>query len=211
MNWSLALMFTTLPAFANGQWSLGGFAHTSLNERAREAEYGTGARISFAPTLRFCLLADAFMDIPRRDRWDNSYGARGALSAGIAPFTRRQGEQKHFQEGVRLGVAWRIGRIHRRVDRAYCYWGVSSGFLHQASRYRVTITDLTNGTKSVTRGTTDHFYLRIGPVCGFRSREGNGRFYAEVVPFIQRTLDERTTAWELRYAAVIGYLWRLGS
>lgn len=193
-----------------GQWATGGLGHFSVNERSGQAEYGAGARIGFATSLRSSFFGDMQMNIPRVEQWDNSYGARGVLSVGIAPFTRHRGEHLHFQETLSVGCTRRIGRIHRRVRSAYIYWGVARGLVHQALRYATTVTNLLDGTQASFDGTADHFDVRIGPMLGFRSRESGGRFFAEATPTLQHALDERSAAWDLRYAIAIGYLWNLG-
>ena len=209
MRPALPILLAILPSLVNGQWSVGGLGHFSLNERGQQAEYGGGARITFAPSLRSFFFGDVMMNVPRVERWDRSYGARGALSAGIAPFTRRQGEHIHFQESLRVGCSWRIGRIHRKIGSAHFYWGLAAALIHRSLRYESEVTNLVNGTKTTINGTTDHFDLRLSPVFGFRSREGRGRFFAEALPSLQRPLDERSTVWDIRYEVVAGYLWNL--
>ena len=193
------------------QWSLGGVGHFSLDERVQDPAYGASARIELYPHLRYSVFAELGMDVPRRYSWDRSYGERGALASGIAPFTRRQGSIIRYQEELRTGFAKRIGRIHRRTDASHLFWGASVGLTHRAGHTELKVTDIQTGIETHYSGNTDQFAARLAPAFGFRSRGRNGRFILATSPVLERGLSTQDGSWYLRYELSFGYLWSLGS
>ncbi|HQW06987.1 MAG TPA: hypothetical protein PLV08_02800 [Flavobacteriales bacterium] len=207
---SYALLVVTLSTGANGQWATGPTGHFSLDERARNAAYGVGGRITYTTARRWSYLGDLDIDVPQYTSWDRSFGARGALAFGIAPFTRQLGQNTRFQLDMKVGASCRIGRERQRASKAHGYWGALADVMHRTTRYQWETTDLITGSVRSDQGTTHGTWLVITPILGALSGEGRGRFFAEVSPLLRRQIDERVATWELRYVLSAGYLWSLG-